>query len=166
MQGDVRSAICHDWSLVRVWSGIFCASLLGVALSIFMNPHGREVLRPQEEKVAGEASKAGMAVVSVEEAQKIIGEGGWLVFDARLEREYDAGHLPGALSFPYAQRDEAFKEWASILNSGQKVLVYCSGKLCDDGLHLAFFLRDMGIKDVALFVDGLDGWKKAGLAVE
>ena len=166
MQGDVRSAICHDWSLVRVWSGIFCASLLGVALSLFLNPHGREVLRPQEEKVAGEASEAGMAVVSVEEAQKIISERGWVVFDARLLKEYDAGHLPGALSFPYAQRDEAFQEWASILNSEQKVLVYCSGKLCDDGLHLAVFLRDMGIKDVVLFVDGLDGWKKAGLAVE
>ena len=166
MQGDVRSAICHDWSLVRVWSGIFCASLLGVALSLFMNPHGREVLRPQEEKVAGEASKAGMTVVSVEEAQKIIREGGWLVFDARLESEYDVGHIPGALSFPYPQRDADFKEWASILNSGQKVLVYCSGKLCDDGLHLAFFLRDMGINQVALFVDGLEGWKKAGLAVE
>jgi len=166
MQGDVRSAICHDWSLVRVWSGICFASLLGMAVSLFMNPHGREVLRPQEEKVAGEASKAGMAVVSVEEAQKIIGEGGWLVFDARLESEYDVAHIPGALSFPYAQRDADFKEWASILNSEQKVIVYCSGKLCDDGLHLAFFLRDMGIKQVALFVDGLEGWKKAGLAVE
>ena len=166
MQGDVRSAICHDWSLVRVWSGIFCASLLGVALSLFLNPHGREVLRPRGEKVVGEASKAGVTIVSVEDVQKIIGEGGWLVFDARLLKEYDAGHLPGALSFPYAHRDEAFQEWASILNSEQKVLVYCSGKLCDDGLHLAVFLRDMGIKDVALFVDGLDGWKKAGLAVE
>jgi rhodanese-related sulfurtransferase len=81
-------------------------------------------------------------------------------------KEYDAGHLPGALSFPYAHRDEAFQEWASILNPEQKVLVYCSGKLCDDGLHLAIFLKGMGIKDVALFVDGLDGWKKAGLAVE
>ena len=162
----MRSAICHDWSLVRVWSGICFASLLGMAVSLFMNPHGREVLGPQEEKVAGEASKAGMAVVSVEEAQKIIREGGWLVFDARLESEYDVGHIPGALSFPYPQRDADFKEWASILNSGQKVLVYCSGKLCDDGLHLAFFLRDMGINQVALFVDGLDGWKKAGLAVE
>ncbi|MCX6973749.1 MAG: rhodanese-like domain-containing protein [Verrucomicrobia bacterium] len=89
-----------------------------------------------------------------------------MIFDARLEREYDAGHLPGALSFPYSKRDAVFKEWASVLNSEQKVLVYCSGKLCDDGLHLAVFLRDMGIKGVALFVDGLDGWKKAGLAVE
>ena len=162
----MSGAICHDWSLVRVWSGIFCASLLGMAVSLYINPHGREVLRPREEKVVGEASKASVAIVSVEEVQKITGEEGWVIFDARLEREFDAGHLPGALSFPYAQRDEAFKEWASILNSEQKVLVYCSGKLCDDGLHLAVFLRDMGIKDVALFVDGLDGWKKAGLAVE
>jgi rhodanese-related sulfurtransferase len=107
-----------------------------------------------------------VTIVSVEDVQKIIGEGGWLVFDARLLKEYDAGHLPGALSFPYAHRDEAFQEWASILNSEQKVLVYCSGKLCDDGLHLAIFLKGMGIKDVALFVDGLDGWKKAGLLVE
>ena len=166
MQGDVSGAICHDWSLVRVWSGIFCASLLGVALSLFLNPHGREVLRPRGEKVVGEASKAGVAIVSVEEAQTIISEGGWLVFDARLLKEYDAGHLPGALSFPYAHRDEAFQEWASILNSEQKVLVYCSGKLCDDGLHLAVYLRELGTKQVALFVDGLDGWKKAGLAVE
>ena len=166
MQGDVSGAICHEWSLVRVWSWIFCASLLGVALSLFLNPHGREVLRPRGEKVVGEASKAGVTIVSVEDVQKIIGEGGWLVFDARLLKEYDAGHLPGALSFPYAHRDEAFQEWASILNSEQKVLVYCSGKLCDDGLHLAIFLKGMGIKDVALFVDGLDGWKKAGLLVE
>jgi hypothetical protein len=137
-----------------------------MAVSLFINPHGREVLRPRDEKVVGEASKAGVAIVSVEDVQKIIGEGGWVIFDARLLKEYDAGHLPSALSFPYAQRDEAFKEWASILNSEQKVLVYCSSKLCDDGLHLAVFLRDMGIKQVDLFVDGLDGWKKAGLLVE
>lgn len=166
MQGDVRGAICHDWSLVRVWGGIFCASILGMALSLFINPHGREVLRPREEKVTLEAGKAGVAIVSVEEVQKIIGEGGWMVLDARLEREYDAGHIPGALSFPYAQRDAAYKEWASILSSEQKVLVYCSGKMCDDGLRLAAFLREMGSKEVALFVDGLEGWKKAGLPME
>ena len=166
MQGGVRGEICHDWSLVRVWSGIFCASILGMAVSLFINPHRSEVLRPREEKIALQAGKTGVAIVSVEEVQKIIADAGWMVLDARLEREYDAGHIPRALSFPYAQRDAAYKEWASILSSEQKVLVYCSGKLCDDGLHLAVFLRDIGTKQVALFLDGLEGWKKAGLPVE
>lgn len=166
MQGDVSGAICQDWSLGRVWGGIFFASILGVVLSLALSPGNREVLRPPGEKAAGEASRVGVAIVSVEEVQKIIVDGGWMVLDARLEREYDVGHIPGALSFPYSQRDAAYKEWASILSSEQKVIVYCSGKLCDDGLHLAVFLREMGSKQVALFLEGLEGWRKAGLLLE
>ncbi|MCX6973750.1 MAG: hypothetical protein NTZ94_05495 [Verrucomicrobia bacterium] len=43
-----------------------------MALSLFINPHGREVLRQRDEKVVGEASKVGMAIVSVEDVQKKI----------------------------------------------------------------------------------------------
>ena len=89
-----------------------------------------------------------------------------LVLDARLPGDFDSGHLPGAVSFPNASRSEAFYELAALLQPEQALLVYCSGKTCDDALQLALFLREQGSKKIHLFADGFPAWKEAGLPIE
>ena len=156
-----------EWSLRQVWGGIFCLSLLLAGLSYCILPTSRQVFgRANGGSVELRALRAGVQIATIVELQKNLEEGRWLVFDARKSDEYQAGHLPNALSFPYASRDAAFQEWAPILEKGQKVIVYCSSKMCDDALNLALFLREFGFTEVILFIAGIEGWKNAGLALE
>ena len=59
-----------------------------------------------------------------------------------------------------------FAEWAAILKPDQKVLVYCSNKKYDDTLSLALYLREFGVKEIAVFGQGVEGWKNAELTSE
>ena len=50
-------------------------------------------------------------------------ESGYLIIDARMQEEYDGGHIPGAILIPeYEIADRAEKE---LLNKDQLILVYC-----------------------------------------
>ena len=111
-------------------------------------------------------SASGVKNVEIEDVKRILAGTDYLVFDARNSEEYQISHLPGSLSFPFKAKDSILKEWLAILQPEQKVLVYCSSKKCDDALNLAIFLRDYGILYVEVFLDGVEGWKNAGLPME
>ena len=89
-----------------------------------------------------------------------------LFIDARSPADFAAGHIPGARSIPYEAFDDYFSELADLIDTGTELIVYCSGRECDDALLLAAELRSMGVDDVVLFVDGFDGWKQYGGAIE
>ena len=73
---------------------------------------------------------------------------------------------PWAISFSFEAKDQVFAEWAAILKPDQKVLVYCSNKKCDDTPSLALYLREFGVKEIAVFGQGVEGWKNAELTSE
>jgi hypothetical protein len=136
-------------------------------MDYYIFPTSRQVFgRANVESIELRALRVGVQIARILELPKILEEGSWLVFDARKPEEYRTGHLPNALSFPYASRNAAFKEWSPILEKDQKVIVYCSSKKCDDALNLALFLREFGLTEVILFIDGIEGWENAGLALE
>lgn len=143
-----------------------CASLVGVAVSFFCNPYKADLFTPLNYKIQREATLAGVRIVGIDEVRQLMTEGQSIIFDARHMEEYDKGHLPGALSFPYAEKEKAAAEWLGLLQPEQKVVVYCSGKMCDDSLQLSIFFKQMGMKQVFLFVEGMDGWKRSGGRVE
>ena len=50
-------------------------------------------------------------------------ESGYIIIDARMQSEYDEGHIPGAILIPeYEIADRAEKE---LLDKKQLILVYC-----------------------------------------
>ena len=105
-------------------------------------------------------------MVNLSETKSILADNSFLVFDARKPVEYQIGHLPGAISFPFEAKEQVFADWAAILQPDQKVLVYCSSKKCDDALNLAQFLREFGIKEIFVYSEGIEGWKKTGQPIE
>ena len=107
-----------------------------------------------------------MNVVSLEQAKEIVSSGQVLLLDARSLADFDSGHLPGAISFPNATRSDALYEFAALLQGDQPLLVYCSGKTCDDALHLALFLQEHGFQKILLFIGGVHAWREAGLPME
>jgi rhodanese-related sulfurtransferase/DNA-binding HxlR family transcriptional regulator len=99
--------------------------------------------------------------LSPEELEQRLARGQVVVLDVRPEREYDSGHIPGALSAPL-DRLEAV---AASLPKRKEVVAYCRGPYCvyaDDAVRL---LRERGLKARRLDV-GLPEWRRAGLPIE
>ena len=83
------------------------------------------------------------------------------VLDVRPAEEYDAGHIPGALSIPVDELEERLGE----LPKSKEVVAYCRGPYCVWSLQAVDTLRAAGRKARRL-VDGFPEWSAEGLPVE
>jgi len=84
-----------------------------------------------------------------------------LVIDVRPQREFDAGHIPGARSVP---PDEVRRRLRG-LPKDVDVVAYCRGPFCvyaDDAVRS---LRRRGVR-AARLEDGFPEWRRAGLPFE
>lgn len=116
--------------------------------------------------VQTKALAAGLQLADVQDVVRILDSRAYLVLDARPAADFNAGHLPGALSLPESDLDAAYPRLAPLLTPGQRMLVYCTGHACDESLRLSLFLRERGVSNVVLFVGGYADWTAAGQAVE
>ena len=103
----------------------------------------------------------GVEQLSPEELEQRLARGQVVVLDVRPEREYEAGHILGAVSAPLADLDQI----AASLPKRKEIIAYCRGPYCvyaDDAVRL---LRKRGLKARRLSV-GLPEWRRAGLPIE
>jgi len=99
--------------------------------------------------------------LSAPELEQRLARGEVVVLDVRPEREFRAGHIPGARSAPLS----ALEALASKLPRRREIVAYCRGPYCvyaDDAVRL---LRARGLKARRLDV-GFPEWRRAGLPVE
>jgi rhodanese-related sulfurtransferase len=99
--------------------------------------------------------------VSAAELEERLARGDVVVLDVRPEREYRAGHIPGAQSVPLA----ALASVAPKLPRRRQIVAYCRGPYCvyaDDAVRI---LQRRGLKARRLDV-GFPEWRRAGLPVE
>ncbi len=88
-----------------------------------------------------------------------------LFLDARTEAEFSISHLPGAQNLPYKNLVE-FKTRLDSLPQDKWLVCYCDGPPCDQSESLAHELIIAGYELVAVYFDGLNGWKKLGYDIE
>jgi rhodanese-related sulfurtransferase len=84
-----------------------------------------------------------------------------VLLDIRPEEEFNAGHLPNALSIPSGKLSETMK----TLSKNKEYVAYCRGPLCvfaDDAVN---FLIKKGFKAIRL-KEGFPEWKLKGLPIE
>ena len=108
--------------------------------------------------VKSQAATDGLQVIDLPRTRTLIAAGTHLVFDARAIASYDAGHLPGALSFPVDDFATLYPQYAPLLDPSTLILVYCSGEECDESLLLGKQLRDHGHTNISLFPGGYSAW--------
>ena len=99
--------------------------------------------------------------MSVAELRARLRQGDVVLLDVRPQLEYEASHLPGAISMPL----DALEHRISELPSHKTVVAYCRGPYCiyaDDALAL---LAAQG-RDVARLEEGVVEWQQAGYALE
>ncbi len=81
-----------------------------------------------------------------------------VVLDVRPQEEYDAGHIPGAVSIPLEELKKRIKE----LPKSKQIVAYCRGPLCALAPEAARYLKSRGYR-VKRLVEGAPDWEAAGL---
>lgn len=84
-----------------------------------------------------------------------------VLLDVRPKEEYDAGHLPGAISFPLSELMRRINE----LPPKKTVVLYCRGPYCLLGDTAQEQLASKAIASLRL-ADGVVDWAMAGLPVK
>jgi rhodanese-related sulfurtransferase len=89
-------------------------------------------------------------------------ERGLIVFvDARADRPYRDGHIPGAIQFDPFYPEKRLTEVLAACSLADQVVIYCTGDDCTDSNLAAHLLRDAGVPvaRLAVFVGGIGEWK-------
>lgn len=83
------------------------------------------------------------------------------VLDVRPVEEYQAGHIPGAISVPVAELERRLAE----LPRERTIVAYCRGPYCVMALDAVAILRARGYEALRLD-EGVPDWRARGLPVE
>ena len=105
-------------------------------------------------------------IESVAEAKGLFDKKAVLFVDARHPEQYRQGHIPGAVSLPFHQFDVYFGPFLQNHDTETSIITYCSGRECADGHELARVLKEVGYRQIAIFIDGFEGWSREGLPIE
>jgi rhodanese-related sulfurtransferase len=81
-----------------------------------------------------------------------------VVLDVRPQEEYEAGHIPGAVSIPLDELRKRVRE----LPKSKQIVAYCRGPLCALAPEATRYLKSKGYR-VKRLVEGAPDWEAAGL---
>src|SRR5262249_32005000 len=109
------------------------------------------------------------AIATVDHVVASLNDPTTVLVDARTKDEYEQGHIPGAVLFPFTQvavggsppgwksADELMTEFAALRVTPDKhVIAYCSTGVRSAALY--FTLRLIGFDDVSLFSGSYQEW--------
>lgn len=95
--------------------------------------------------------------IDAKELQRRLRLGDVTLIDVRPSLEYDAGHIPGAVSVPIEQLKDRLRD----LPKRREVVAYCRGPYCVFAIEAVEHLRHQGFVARRL-ADGLPDWRIAG----
>ena len=113
------------------------------------------------ELVRSLALDEGLELVDRSTLWRLAQDGQVVVLDVRPAAEYEAGHIPGALSIPLDDLEEKL----SAIPSEQPVVAYCRGPYCVLAVQAVELLRKRGFSARRLR-DGFPEWREDGFPVE
>lgn len=128
------------------------------ALKATAGRHMAEAERALSEVLQGREELESLTAAALRER---IEAGEVTVIDVRSRRDYDAGHIPGALSIPH---DEVERRLGEVPRE-KTVVAYCRGPYCVCADEAVRALLRSGFRAVRLDV-GLPQWRAEGLRVE
>jgi len=134
---------------------ILCALwAAGAATSSAADPATAEAVQPQP---------AAPLITPAELAKRIASKDADLVvLDVRTAREFDAGHVPGALNIPHDQVGVRLEELASM--RGKQIVLYCrSGRR---SALAGETLRQAGFQNLRQLEGDYPAWESEGRPVE
>jgi len=107
-----------------------------------------------------------LEIDDVKIAKQIYDIGKAVFVDARSREDYEDGHIKGAVSLPVGQFDESIDAFHDQYSTSSSIVIYCSGRTCEDSHRLAHLLLDEGYTNVTIMIDGYPGWGSEGYPIE
>ena len=135
-------AVAQFWIRFRTFGHDHIAEIQRIAEDVFGGP---QVLEQMDRKTLLAKAKRGDVVL----------------IDVRPTDEYEAGHLPFAVSVPPSEVSKHLKK----LSKKKEVVAYCRGPYCFFAKEAVETLRKHGFKASAL-KDSVHDWSEHGLPVE
>ncbi|MHB1306813.1 MAG: rhodanese-like domain-containing protein [Limisphaerales bacterium] len=91
-----------------------------------------------------------------------------LFIDARNERAYQEGHLPGAWPFDRFYPERHLPEVVPACLGAEMIIVYCNGGDCEDSKFAARLLVEAGVpaERLRLYAGGIVEWTAQGQLLE
>ncbi|OGR02080.1 MAG: ArsR family transcriptional regulator [Deltaproteobacteria bacterium RIFOXYA12_FULL_61_11] len=83
------------------------------------------------------------------------------LLDVRPKEEFEAGHLPGAVSVPLAELEVKLAD----LPHDREVVAYCRGPYCVLAVQAVAVLREKGFRAIRM-EEGVPDWRARGLPIE
>lgn len=91
-----------------------------------------------------------------------------LVLDTRSDVVYQRGHVPSALSLPYARFAPGYEKLKPLLEADKTrtIALYCGGANCSTAESVRERLVELGYTQISVFPGGWAAWREAGLPEE
>ena len=105
---------------------------------------------------------AGRRDVGVEEFEKLWKEKKGMVLDVRTAREFEAGHIPGAVNIDVNSPE--FEKKVAELDKAKPYLVHCASGV--RSVRACEKMNRMDFKQLINLQGGMKAWEKAGKPVE
>jgi rhodanese-related sulfurtransferase len=102
--------------------------------------------------------------ITLEQAYRLY-NAGVLFIDARMEAEYNFGHIKGAINLPFKKIDEHISKIGN-LPKNTTLVTYCDGVGCDASIDLANRLVELGYTNVRIFYSGWNDWRDKNYPME
>jgi ArsR family transcriptional regulator len=103
-------------------------------------------------------SEETLPVLTAQETLSQLAENDLLLVDVRPPKEYEQGHIKGAMNIPPENIDSALE----ALPFDKTIVAYCRGPYCTYSHKLVETLRQKGVNALRL-EEGFPEWKAAGL---
>ncbi|MGA1845635.1 rhodanese-like domain-containing protein [Deferribacter abyssi] len=153
---------------------IFFLALI-VAFSLFFTGCAKQAQKPEitktpKKSVAEQVKEAGFDIVDYSYVKKLVGNGlrkfnKVVIIDARPERKYDAGHIPGAINIPDTKFNQYMKQLKKLnITNNTLIITYCGGFNCVKSFHNATYLKEKGYKNIKVYLAGMPDWSKKSYA--
>jgi len=118
-----------------------------------------------EPPAASADAPLGLMIDSV--AAKKLFDDGVVFLDARIDEEFNSGHVPQAFQLNSSLfNTAAAAETMKALDPAQPVVIYCGGGECDASKNLAILLQGAGYTKIHIIEQGFPEWVAKGFPVE
>lgn len=98
--------------------------------------------------------------LGVAELEKAMNDKSVVIVDARYPRDYQSGHVPGAINVPVFTTQAERRKLLGHVPKEARVIVYCQSEGCQFDEALGSALVAEGIENVSLFPGGWTKWEQ------
>src|SRR5690349_21344602 len=123
---------------------------------------GDSVKKEEKPAAGAPATRPARKDVGVDEFEKLWKEKKGVVLDVRTAKEYQAGHIPGAVNIDVNAGD--FDKKVAELDKNKTYLVHCASGV--RSVRACEKMNRMDFKELFNLQGGIKAWEKAGKEVE